>query len=245
MIVTVRSFAKINLGLSIGGLRPDGFHDLRTVYQTIALHDIIRVQVGRGTGIEIRCEDPRVPRDSSNTCYRVAERAMDALRARGRVTITIDKDCQYKAAWARVRRMPWLYCSRWNGPSRTRLPGGKAAHRSRGWLGFAFVPTRRDGAGGGAWGGSLSVAGFARHPLRGRDSRDWGLDSRRICGLGPILAGRAQPGRTRLQSCQKCDARHGGFSRKGAAELRSARTGRGPGPTQAPEGSKLTLPALR
>src|ERR1700687_6102136 len=91
MSVTVRSFAKINLGLSIGAVRPDGFHDLRTVYQTIALHDIIRVQVGRGSGIEIRCDDPRVPTDATNTCYRIAERAMAALRARGRVTITIEK----------------------------------------------------------------------------------------------------------------------------------------------------------
>src|SRR6202158_3281346 len=91
MSVTVRSFAKINLGLSIGALRPDGFHDLRTVYQTIALHDIIRVQVGRGSGIEIRWDEPRVPTNATNTCYRIAERAMAALRARGRVTITIEK----------------------------------------------------------------------------------------------------------------------------------------------------------
>ena len=49
MPVSVRSFAKINLGLYIGPLRADGFHDLRTVYQTIALHDVIRVSVGRGT----------------------------------------------------------------------------------------------------------------------------------------------------------------------------------------------------
>ena len=91
MPVTVRSFAKINLGLCIGAPRPDGFHDLRTVYQTIALHDVIRVQVGRGTGIEIRCEDPRVPRDQTNTCYRIVERAMAALRAPRRVTITIEK----------------------------------------------------------------------------------------------------------------------------------------------------------
>jgi 4-diphosphocytidyl-2-C-methyl-D-erythritol kinase len=91
MPVTVRSFGKINLGLSIGALRPDGFHDLRTVYQTVALHDIIRVQLGRGTGIEICCKDPRVPKDASNTCYRMAERVMVALRARGRVTISIEK----------------------------------------------------------------------------------------------------------------------------------------------------------
>ena len=91
MPVTVRSFAKINLGLCIGPLRPDGFHKLRTVYQTIALHDVIRVQVIRGTGIEIHCEDPRVPKDQSNTCYRIIERAMDALKARGRVVIEIEK----------------------------------------------------------------------------------------------------------------------------------------------------------
>jgi len=91
MPVTVRSFAKINLGLCIGPLRPDGFHELRTVYQTIALHDVIRVQVTRGTGIEIRCADPRVPRDESNTCYRIVERAMAALKARGRVIIEIEK----------------------------------------------------------------------------------------------------------------------------------------------------------
>jgi 4-diphosphocytidyl-2-C-methyl-D-erythritol kinase len=91
MPVTVRSFAKINLGLRIGTLRPDGFHQLRTVYQTIALHDIIRVQVSRGTGIEIRCVDPRVPKDESNTCYRIAQRAMAALKARGRVVIEIEK----------------------------------------------------------------------------------------------------------------------------------------------------------
>jgi 4-diphosphocytidyl-2-C-methyl-D-erythritol kinase len=91
MTVTVRSFAKINLGLYIGPLRPDGYHDLRTVYQTIALHDVIRVSIGKGSGIEIYCADPRVPCDESNTCYRVAERMMDELRAKGKVTIEIEK----------------------------------------------------------------------------------------------------------------------------------------------------------
>ena len=91
MTVTVRSFAKINVGLYIGAARADGYHDLRTVYQTIALHDVIRVSVGRGSGIEILCQDPRVPLDSTNTCYRIAERLMDALGAKGRVSIEIEK----------------------------------------------------------------------------------------------------------------------------------------------------------
>jgi 4-diphosphocytidyl-2-C-methyl-D-erythritol kinase len=93
MTVAVRSFAKINLGLYIGALRADGYHDLRTVYQTIALHDVIRVSVARASGIEIlcKCDDPRVPLDSSNTCYRIAERMMETLGARGRITIEIEK----------------------------------------------------------------------------------------------------------------------------------------------------------
>jgi 4-diphosphocytidyl-2-C-methyl-D-erythritol kinase len=95
MTVTVRSFAKINLGLRIGAAREDGFHELLTVYQTIGLHDVIRVSVGRagtrGTGIEIQCADPRVPRDESNTCFRIVERAMTALGAKGRVIVEIEK----------------------------------------------------------------------------------------------------------------------------------------------------------
>jgi 4-diphosphocytidyl-2-C-methyl-D-erythritol kinase len=48
MPVTVRSFANINLGIFIGPLSPDGFHEPRTVYQAIALHDVICVQIVRG-----------------------------------------------------------------------------------------------------------------------------------------------------------------------------------------------------
>jgi 4-diphosphocytidyl-2-C-methyl-D-erythritol kinase len=91
MTVKVPSFAKINLGLRIGALRPDGFHELRTVYQTIALHDTIHVSVRRGSGIEIHCDNSRVPTDETNTCYRIVERTMPALKARGRVQIEIEK----------------------------------------------------------------------------------------------------------------------------------------------------------
>src|SRR5438270_12187084 len=90
-MITVRSFAKINLGLCIGLARPDGFHELPTVYQTVAWHDLLTVAVQRGSGIEIRCNDPRVPKDQTNTCYRTAERVMIALRTKRRVVIEIEK----------------------------------------------------------------------------------------------------------------------------------------------------------
>src|SRR4051794_37233835 len=99
MPVSVRSFAKINVGLYIGppDMRADEFHELRTVYQTIALHDTIKLALTNGsTGIEIKCRDPRVPQDESNTCYRVAERVMKALKTRGKLTINIEKQLPVK-----------------------------------------------------------------------------------------------------------------------------------------------------
>jgi len=91
MTVAVKSFAKINLGLRIGAARDDGFHELLTVYQTIALHDVIRVGVGRGSGIEIQCADPRVPRDESNTCFHIVQKALQTLGLKRRVVIEIEK----------------------------------------------------------------------------------------------------------------------------------------------------------
>src|SRR5260370_7819079 len=83
MPVTLRSFAKINIGLRIGPHREDGYHELRTIYQTISLHDVVRVDVTRGAGIEIYCKDPRVPSDESNTCWPVADRLFRSLKTRG------------------------------------------------------------------------------------------------------------------------------------------------------------------
>src|SRR6266566_2114682 len=92
MSIAVRSFAKINIGLKIGPLREDGFHELRTLYQTVAVSDVIRVEVGRGVGIEVYSKDPRVPRDETNTCWRVADRVLRSLKTRGKVRIAIDKN---------------------------------------------------------------------------------------------------------------------------------------------------------
>jgi len=92
MAVTVRSFAKINIGLAIGAERADHLHALETIYQTVAVHDLIKVEAARGNGIEIRCKNPQVPCDESNTCYRVADRMLRHWKQRAKVTITIEKN---------------------------------------------------------------------------------------------------------------------------------------------------------
>lgn len=91
MPVVLRSFAKINLGLAIGPRRKDGFHELRTVYQTLALHDVLRVEVERGEGIRVECDNARVPTGPENTCYRMAEAVLRALKIQRRVSIRITK----------------------------------------------------------------------------------------------------------------------------------------------------------
>ncbi len=51
--IRLRAFAKINLGLGILGKRPDGYHEIRTIYQTITLHDRLEISLRKG-GEEIR-----------------------------------------------------------------------------------------------------------------------------------------------------------------------------------------------
>ena len=93
MPTTVRSHAKINLGLGIGAPRADGFHGLVTVYQTLDLHDLLTVSAKRAetTAIELTSNDRRVPTDSRNTAWRMVELALSALGLSAEVAIHIEK----------------------------------------------------------------------------------------------------------------------------------------------------------
>jgi 4-diphosphocytidyl-2-C-methyl-D-erythritol kinase len=71
----VRSFAKINWSLRITGKRPDGFHDLETVFQEISLHDDLAFH--RAAETTLRCDDPAIPTGETNLVMRAA-RAIDA-----------------------------------------------------------------------------------------------------------------------------------------------------------------------
>ena len=93
MPTVVRSHAKINLGLHIGAPRPDGFHALATVYQTLELHDLVTVtarQAGN-TAFQITSNDSRVPTDSRNTAWRMVALALEALGLSFEVEIHIEK----------------------------------------------------------------------------------------------------------------------------------------------------------
>jgi 4-diphosphocytidyl-2-C-methyl-D-erythritol kinase len=89
----VRSYSKINLGLAIGAPRPDGFHSLATLYQTLALYDEVTVAAQRSgeTRIRLRSNDGRVPLDARNTAWKMAERVLTRLGVRAEVAIHIQK----------------------------------------------------------------------------------------------------------------------------------------------------------
>lgn len=90
----VRSFAKINLGLCIGPPRADGFHHLLTLYQTIALHDEVRVEAepAAATRVTLSSNDPRLPTDSRNTVHRMVCAALELLRLPARVHVHLTKN---------------------------------------------------------------------------------------------------------------------------------------------------------
>jgi 4-diphosphocytidyl-2-C-methyl-D-erythritol kinase len=91
-ILRVRSFAKINTGLKILRPRPDGYHEIRTIYQTIALHDCLSISVSKaGTGIVVDCDDPAVPNGQGNSVYRACEAWVQACGWRGAIRIKIAK----------------------------------------------------------------------------------------------------------------------------------------------------------
>jgi 4-diphosphocytidyl-2-C-methyl-D-erythritol kinase len=87
-----RAFAKVNLGLRILDRRPDGFHELRTVFQSISLADGLSAawQPGRNSRIELSCDDPALE-TSENLAWRAAEALLERTGRTGRVRIEIRK----------------------------------------------------------------------------------------------------------------------------------------------------------
>ena len=93
MSTCVRSYSKVNLGLAIGPVRPDGFHGLTTVYQTLKLHDVVTVSARQAaaTKIELTTNDERVPVDGRNTCWKMVELALEWVGMGAEVSIHINK----------------------------------------------------------------------------------------------------------------------------------------------------------
>ena len=87
--VRVRALAKINLDLRVLRKRPDGYHELRTIFQTISLADSLDIAFTPGRKTAIELDDPLAI--SENLVVRAARLALDAMRVTGRVEMRLRK----------------------------------------------------------------------------------------------------------------------------------------------------------
>jgi 4-diphosphocytidyl-2-C-methyl-D-erythritol kinase len=99
MRVRVRAYAKVNLDLRVLGNRSDGYHELRTVFQSVALHDTL-LCVTRPGPLALRCRTPGVPLDESNLVWRAAAALWTAIGRPGApsgISISIKKQIPTQA----------------------------------------------------------------------------------------------------------------------------------------------------
>ncbi len=89
--LTLASYAKLNYTLDVLSPRPDGYHNLASVMETISLTDTLRLQTVDAPGIALSCEAPGVPVDQSNLAYRAAAALLQATGADRGVRITLEK----------------------------------------------------------------------------------------------------------------------------------------------------------
>ena len=101
-LIRLPAFAKINLGLKIIARRPDGYHEIRTVYQTVGLSDEVEISIvpnaraGTSPGlseddVEVMADHPTVPSGPANLAYRAAESWKRARGFRGGIKVRLAK----------------------------------------------------------------------------------------------------------------------------------------------------------
>jgi len=89
-LLSMKSCAKVNLGLRIVGKRSDGYHDVETILQTIDLSDEIEIDE-TSAGIEVVCDTPGVPEGHENLAFAAAKMTLEAADSTRGVRIKIDK----------------------------------------------------------------------------------------------------------------------------------------------------------
>lgn len=73
------AFAKVNLTLDVLGKREDGYHDIKSIMQTISLRDDIEIDVGTGKPWNLLCDKEHIPTDESNLAWKAAKLFFDTI----------------------------------------------------------------------------------------------------------------------------------------------------------------------
>lgn len=92
--VRLPAFAKINLCLHVLGRRPDGYHELRTIFQTISLHDTLTLSLTPGSGgmqVFLRSSDPELPLGRENLVMRAIQAIVNEIGFQGSISAYLEK----------------------------------------------------------------------------------------------------------------------------------------------------------
>jgi 4-diphosphocytidyl-2-C-methyl-D-erythritol kinase len=91
--VRIRAFAKINLCLHVMGKRPDGYHELRTIFQAISLHDTLKISIepGGSEQFSLSSNDVTLPLGRENLVVRAIEAISPEIGFKGSVSVELDK----------------------------------------------------------------------------------------------------------------------------------------------------------
>lgn len=87
----LESPAKVNLRLEILKKREDGYHELRTIFQKISLHDTLRFSLKKGKGVSIATDHPKLPIGKNNLVYKAVQSMMKVSGYSGGIDIEIEK----------------------------------------------------------------------------------------------------------------------------------------------------------
>lgn len=97
--IDINSYAKINLFLDVLNKREDGYHNIKSLMQTIDLHDNLQISESK-SGIELSCDNYNIPLDERNTCHKAAKLIMDKFNIKAGLKIEIKKIIPDKAGLA-------------------------------------------------------------------------------------------------------------------------------------------------
>ena len=102
--ITRKAYAKINLGLDVLRRRPDGYHEVKMIMQTVSLYDILTF-VKQDEGITVTTDKKELPGDENNLIYKAAKLLMDTYHISGGVRIELQKNIPMAQEWQAAVRM--------------------------------------------------------------------------------------------------------------------------------------------
>lgn len=99
-MIRQKAYAKVNIGLDVLRRRPDGYHELKMIMQTVDIFDDLTFEREREPGIRLRIEGADLPADENNLVYKAAALMMEERQIKEGVAITVTKRIPIAAGMA-------------------------------------------------------------------------------------------------------------------------------------------------